>query len=245
MHKDWFINWFDSHYYHLLYGHRSDLEATDFVSHCVSLLNINHNTYLLDLACGKGRHARAFAKTGAQVTGLDLSLQSINEASKYADENLQFFVHDMRKPFRIAYYDIICNLFTSFGYFDNQRDQHKVANSIFQGLKKGGYFLIDFVNKQHAIGNINQKPYEKIEKEGVLFEIKRYMYADRMIKEIKVIDKEFTHIFTEKVFSYTPQEMKHLFTTCGFSTINIFGNYSLEPYDELNSPRMIFLFKKK
>lgn len=245
MQKDWFVNWFDSHYYHLLYGHRSDDEATEFVQHCVSLLNINHNTHLLDLACGKGRHAKAFAKTGAYVTGLDLSLQSICEASKYANENLHFFVHDMRKPFRIAYYDIICNLFTSFGYFDNPRDQHKVANSIFQGLKKGGFFLIDFVNKQHAIHNINQKPYEKIEKEGVVFEIKRYLDAHRMIKEIKVIDNELTHTFTEKVFSYSHQEMHNLFTSCGFSFINAFGNYSLETYDEINSPRMIFLFEKK
>lgn len=245
MQKDWFVNWFDSHYYHLLYGHRSDMEAKEFVSHCVSFLNINHNTKLLDLACGKGRHARAFAKTGAHITGLDLSLQSIFEASKYADENLQFFVHDMRKPFRIAYYDIICNLFTSFGYFDNHRDQHKVANSIFQGLKKGGLFLIDFVNKQHAVNNINQKPFEKIEKDGVLFEIKRYLEGHRMIKEIKVIDNEFIHTFSEKVYSYTPQEMLHLFTSCGLSFVNSFGNYSLEPYDEINSPRMIFLFEKK
>ena len=55
--KDWFVSWFDTEYYHTLYKHRDDTEAHDFVKNLVSFLKLTQNDTILDLACGKGRHA--------------------------------------------------------------------------------------------------------------------------------------------------------------------------------------------
>ncbi len=90
--KEWFEDWFDSKYYHLLYQNRSETEAVDFVEKIVMHFKLQTGMRLLDLACGKGRHAIAFAKHHLDVTGLDLSAESIALASKHEHENLHFYV---------------------------------------------------------------------------------------------------------------------------------------------------------
>jgi len=116
--KEWFASWFDSPYYHKLYDHRDYSEAELFISNLITYLAPPKSSRALDLACGKGRHSAQLAKNGLKVTGVDLSQESIDHAISLNIDNTSFYTHDMRKPFRINYYNYIFNLFTSFGYFD-------------------------------------------------------------------------------------------------------------------------------
>lgn len=102
--KSWYKNWFDSPYYHLLYQHRDEEEASQFIRTLINYLKPIHNSTMLDIACGKGRHSIALAEMGFDVTGIDLSWASIEEAKKSEHDKLHFYQHDMRLPFRINYY---------------------------------------------------------------------------------------------------------------------------------------------
>jgi len=121
----WFASWFDSPYYHVLYKDRDDSEAADFMDRLTQYLHLHPSSKILDLACGKGRHSRYLSSLGYDVTGVDLSTQSITFAKKFEKENLKFAVHDMCLPYKNAAFNTVFNLFTSFCYFDNELDKPK------------------------------------------------------------------------------------------------------------------------
>src|SRR5690606_21720625 len=126
---DWFESWFGSPYYHILYEHRDELEAQAFVEELINYLQPLPKSSMADIACGEGRYSIQLAEYGFDVVGIDLSHASIEKAKKHEKENLRFFVHDMRFPFYINYFDYVFNFFTSFGYFASQRDHLMAAKS--------------------------------------------------------------------------------------------------------------------
>ena len=75
--KDWFKDWFNSPYYHLLYKNRDDNEARSFMDVLLQKLNMKEGSCILDLACGKGRHSKYLNEKGFDVTGVDLAKESI------------------------------------------------------------------------------------------------------------------------------------------------------------------------
>lgn len=95
---------------------------------------------MLDIACGKGRHAIHLAENDYDVTGIDLSAQSIEEASLSEKDNLRFYQHDMRLPFWINYFHYAFNFFTSFGYFKTMRENYNVVETISKALKPGEFW---------------------------------------------------------------------------------------------------------
>src|SRR5262245_32659226 len=101
---EWYVDWFNSPYYHLLYNNRNDDEAVFFIDNLCNNLNLQPHARLWDIACGKGRHAIALNKKGYEVTGTDLSKNNIREALHNSNATLEFYVHDMREPFRVNYF---------------------------------------------------------------------------------------------------------------------------------------------
>ena len=242
--KEWFEDWFDSPYYHLLYKNRSDVEAKEFVDTIVRHFHLGTETVLLDLACGKGRHSIAFAAHGLDVTGVDLSMNSIEHASQFEHDKLHFYVHDMRHTFRANYFDIVCNLFTSFGYFNSAHDNLLAAQSMFHAVKKDGLVLVDFVNRNDAIRSIDSKHDEMIEVGDVRFTINRSYTAQRFVKKITIDDQGKQSCFEESLNSFSLEEMNEIFSAAGLTLLETFGNYQLSPYDPETSTRMILVFKK-
>ena len=133
----WFVDWFDTEYYHILYKNRNEKEAKKFIQNLIKRHPLEFGSKIMDLACGKGRHAKIISELGFDVIGLDLSKKSINEAKKYQiKDQLCFDVHDMRLPYaKEQTFDAIFNLFTSFGYFDDPNDNKRVFDSIHLQLK--------------------------------------------------------------------------------------------------------------
>ena len=100
---EWFKNWFNSPYYHILYKERDSYEAEYFIDNLIIYLKIAENSKIIDIACGKGRHSIYLEQKKMKVTGIDLSQKSINHAKKFENDNLFFFKHDMRKEFKDIY----------------------------------------------------------------------------------------------------------------------------------------------
>lgn len=239
---EWFSTWFDSKYYHILYQDRNDDEAHFFINNLINNYQPKKNATMLDLACGKGRHSIYLANKGYDVTGVDLSEQSIIHASDFSNEKLNFYVHDMRRSFRSNYYDYIFNFFTSFGYFSKELDNYLTLNAISAGLKSDGYFVMDFMNAEKSISHLVAKE-EKILND-IQFNISREVIKGTIVKTIQFSDEGKDFYFEERVRGFKLYEMARMFRKCGLEILDIYGDYDLSRYDVKESNRMILVAKK-
>ena len=241
--KEWFIDWFNSYYYHLLYKNRNDKEASDFIIRLTNYINLKPDTHVLDLGCGKGRHSFELKKHYKQVTGLDLSHNSIKEAKKHNLEGLFFTQQDMRFFKLDSKFDAVFNLFTSFGYFDNTDDNLNVLTNCHQHLTENGLLLIDFFNAQKVSANLIKQETKKID--GITFSIKREIVNNKIIKTIAFNDIGKEYYFQEKVQLLTLENFKTLLIKANFKLIKSFGSYHLTEFNSSNSDRLILLAEKK
>lgn len=235
--REWFKDWFDSKYYHILYKHRDESEAQLFIDALVRQLRLPEGARVLDLPCGKGRHSIYLAKKGFNVTGVDLSEQSIAYAKRLECGNLHFFVHDMRVPLRVNYFDAVLNLFTSIGYFERDTDNAKVISSAAKALKPGGTLVVDFMNAPKVIRGLVKEESKTIE--GITFNIKRYVENGFIVKEIRFEDEGQSHLFTERVKALTQSDFETYFNSCGLKIIHLWGSYGLQDFDSRDSDRLI------
>ncbi len=239
--KQWFENWFDTPYYHILYKKRDHSEAASFIDALIHYLNPPKTANFLDLASGKGRHSIYLNNKGFDVTGLDLSPNSIKCANKFASENLRFLEHDMRKPLRGLSFDYVFNLFTSLGYFETEAEDVEVLKNVKHILNPQGVFVLDFFNSLKPNTGFDTHFIKTIE--NVQFEIFKHLKNDIIIKTIKVTDQDKTFYFEEKVRNYNVNQFKQMFHAVGLTVIDTFGTYDLAPFVPENSERLILIAK--
>ncbi len=239
----WFESWFDSKYYHMLYSNRDDSEAEAFIGRIVDFLQPQSGARVLDLACGKGRHAVALHNKGLEVTGIDLSGQSILAAKNLESAGLSFFVHDMRHPFMVNYFDYTFNLFTSFGYFSNVRENEQVVKAVKSGLKKDGVFVIDFLNAElvRKMVEVNHEGINKVD--GIDFHWKKRIENNVVLKDISFEVENIKHTYTESVQLLNLGDFQKLLAPY-FTIDHVFGDYHLGKYEAATSPRLILVAKK-
>ncbi|MBC7862070.1 MAG: class I SAM-dependent methyltransferase [Bacteroidia bacterium] len=241
----WYKCWFNTSYYHTLYKNRNNEEAALFLDKLVAHLKLTPNSSVWDMACGKGRHTTYLAKKGFNSFGTDISENSIAEASQQITTNypsLHFFVHDMRNPLRINYFDCVLNIFTSLGYFENDRDDERVFQSAFQSCKSGGYVVVDFLNAIKVLNHL--VPEEKKTESGIEFNIKRKLENNSFKKEISFFADGQDWNFEESVKAYKKEDLLRMAIKAGFSGQEFFGNYNLDTFDEINSDRLILILRK-
>jgi SAM-dependent methyltransferase len=226
----------------MLYRNRDHSEAEHFISNLMRHLSLAKDACVWDLACGKGRHSIKLNSLGYRVVGTDLSEESIREASRSASDTLDFYVHDMRTPFRINYFDAVLNLFTSIGYFNDHRDNYCVFQNVFNALKNNGVFVIDFFNSAKVKSCL--VPSAKEQRGDITFMITKRLEDKKIIKHIKFVDKGKEYNFEEKVIMYTLDDLLNYASKAGFKLKETFGNYDLDKFDEQNSDRLIAVFHK-
>jgi len=242
--KEWFSTWFDSPYYHILYEQRDEDEAAAFITSLQNKLALTPGARVLDAACGKGRHAITLEQLGFSVDAFDLSTANIESATVFENKNLLFFVHDLREPLPLQnQYDAIFNFFTSFGYFDDQRDNQKAFDTFSGGLKVGGLLVVDFFNPTYVLANL--MPSETVECQGISFRIKRWSEEGYLYKSIEFTDQGKEYSFLEKVELVAKNDFIAYAAKAGLSLVDLKGDYNLSAFDELESPRMIFIWAKK
>jgi SAM-dependent methyltransferase len=242
--NEWYKEWFNSAFYHQLYFNRDEKEAQQFIDRLLSYLQPVAESRMLDVGCGRGRHARYLASKGFDVTGSDLSFNSIDYAKQYEAENLHFYQHDMRLPFWMNYFDFAFNFFTSFGYFATRREHDDAIRTISQSLKPGGVFLLDYLNVHYAEDHLVHNEVKQVN--GTEYEIHRWHDAAHFYKRITISDASLEKPleFTEKVAKFSLGDFTDMLSFQKMQVEQVFGDYQLNSYHVRSTPRLIVLAKK-
>lgn len=242
--KEWYKDWFNSPFYHKLYFERDENEASAFILRLLDHLKPAPRSLMLDVACGKGRHSKFLAEQGFDVTGIDISADSIQHAKQFENEQLHFFQHDMRLPAWINYFDHAFNFFTSFGYFNTRREHDDAMRTIVKSLKPSGTVLFDYLNvhfvEEHLVHNEMKTVGETV------YEIHRWMDEGHFYKKITVTDPSMDqgYTYTEKVAKLNLGDFTDMLSFQGMQVTEVFGNYELGHYDVRKTPRMIVVARK-
>lgn len=240
--KEWFSEWFDSPYYHTLYKQHDEKDAQRALDNLLQALNLPQGSRILDLACGKGRHARHLADQGYDVTGLDISNASIAFARQFEHERLAFYQYDMRLPYRVNYFDGILNMFTSFGYFQHDRDHLLVLKNVQKGLKPGGLFLLDYFNSVWVRAHLVRQEVKIVD--NIEFYLKKSARMGHVYKTVEFTTGGRPFKFRERVRLFTLADFEQLYAAAGLQLVQTFGGYDLCPYDPEESKRLIMIVRK-
>jgi 2-polyprenyl-3-methyl-5-hydroxy-6-metoxy-1,4-benzoquinol methylase len=244
MQQAWFKDWFNTPYYHQLYFKRDEKEAAAFIDQLIDYLKPPPGSSMLDVACGKGRHSIQLASKGFDVTGIDLSEDSIDEALQYQTATLHFYRHDMRLPSWINYFDYAFNFFTSFGYFKTRREHDNAIRTVAQSIKPGGFFVMDYLNTHFAEDHIIHQSEKEVD--GINFIITKWFDETHFYKKIIVEDEALQEplIFTERVAKFSLGDFTEMFAYQGLQIQEVFGDYNFSNYDVKKSSRLIMIAKK-
>ena len=240
----WYKDWFSSPFYHKLYFERDEKEADAFIRKLIEHLRPPGGSRMLDVACGKGRHSRILASLGYQVTGIDISLSSIETAKQYEMDNLDFYVHDMRLPFWGNYYDYAFNFFTSFGYFQTWREHDDAIRTIAKSLQPGGILVIDYLNVHYAEDHLLNDETRRIGNTN--YTIRRWHDETHFYKKISVKDEALERPleYTEKVAKFSLGDFTDMLAFQGLQVQEVFGDYQFGKYDVRKTPRLILVARK-
>lgn len=204
------------------------------VGQIVKLLQIAPQARILDLCCGIGRHTLELSRQGFEVVGVDRTTTYIEKARQVAAENdlrAEFVVGDMRDYCVPAGFDIVLNLFGSFGYFEDPGDDRKVVANMYASLRPGGRFLIETMGKEILARQFQEKDWTE---EG-----------DLLLLSEKKVGPEWRRVHTRwiaikgtqrlehrvSVRSYSAVELSSLLFECGFPKVRVYGDLEGIDYD--------------
>ncbi|MEI6757251.1 MAG: class I SAM-dependent methyltransferase [Chlorobium sp.] len=246
----WFEEWFNHPLYLAVYSHRDKDEAVRCIHTILSLSGLDlinpDLVSVLDIACGAGRHALELARLGYRVTGNDLSPFLLEEARKEAARNLlqiELTCCDMRHIPAGGNYDLVVQLFTSFGYFDSKEEDRQVLGKVYNTLGSGGWYVLDLINPLHLARTLLS---ESCKSSGELsIHEKRKLEGERISKTITITSPSKEQLtFQESVRLYSKSEIVRVLQGEGFRVETIIGNYDGDPFEENESPRMILFCRK-
>ncbi|RYY40410.1 MAG: class I SAM-dependent methyltransferase [Chitinophagaceae bacterium] len=242
--REWYTSWFNSEFYHKLYFDRDEQEAEHFLDRLVAHLKPAAGSRMLDVACGKGRHSRFLASRGYDVTGIDISPESILQAKDFETEHLHFAVHDMRLPFWVNYFDYTFNFFTSFGYFATRREHDDALRTMARSIHPGGTLLIDYLNVHYVEDRLVHNEERTIG--STHYEIHRWHDSAHFYKKIMVndpaLERPIEH--TEKVAKFSLGDFTDMLSFQGLQVQEVYGDYALGTYDVRKCPRLIVLARR-
>lgn len=248
--REWFEEWFDHPLYLQVYHHRDDEEATRCAKTILALCGLEdapQPAELLDIACGAGRHALAFARLGYRVTANDLSpflLDRARELSLQERLHLEFSRQDMRRITFNRQFDLIVQLFSSFGYFESERDDRDVIASVSTLLRPGGCYVLDLINPGHLERHF--VPHTSRKAGSLLITEERTLTETHVTKRITVLEENGQeHSFNESVKLFSREETFDLLASEGFRVDRLAGDYNGGDFNAETSPRMMLFARQQ
>ncbi len=244
--SDWFKEWFASKEYLDVYSHRDEYDASKIVDLILKKTMVNHDALILDAACGSGRHTLLLTEKGFNVTSFDLSRQLLGIAKKeFSDGGLEhkLILADLRNIFFKVQFDIILNLFTSFGYFNEDTENFIFFDNSRSFLKKDGLIIFDYFNSYFIKENFEPVSEKSINGKKIIE--RRFIEGDTIIKLVDIITNKTTKNFTERVKLYSDKYLLEKFSALGFETKYMFGDYSGNSFNAAQSKRLILFLRLK
>ncbi len=245
MNSEWFYTWFETEEYLNVYQHRNEAEAEDLVNLILRNISLPGSAKILDMACGTGRHSILFAKKGYSVTAVDLSknMLSVAQEKAYSENlNINFIQSDLRHFNYSEKFNLILNLFTSFGYFENDDDNLGILKLAYNHLMKNGYFILDYFNGYFLEQNLIRESVDPINNSEIIQ--RRRIDGNRVIKEITIKDNGYSKNYLESVRMYYAEELNNMLTEIGFAIEKTFGDFQGSNFDKILSNRIILLARK-
>ncbi len=239
----WYATWFNTPYYHDLYSHRDYHEARGLIQALCKALGIKSGERALDMACGRGRHAKVLQELGLKTTGIDLSAESIAYAQEMANEHLEFKVGNMLETIDIEPVNWTFNLFTSFGYFESDDDHQLALNNMANTLVPGGKLVMDYMNAGVIMDQL--VPKNTVTTAMATYNITRRVENGYIIKNIELSEDGCSIFqFQERVRAFSQEELRRMLENAGLTVRSVHGDYDLGEFDQEYSERMIFIATK-
>jgi SAM-dependent methyltransferase len=237
---DWFEEWFGEDYLRI-YQHRDETEAEHVVDLIVGTLEGREIHSVLDLGCGEGRHSRSLCERWWTV-GLDLSAALLRIARREMP-NGPYVRADMRElPFAAGSFDLVVNLFTSFGYFEDDRENERVLICVGETLRDGGTLVIDFLNASEVRTDL--VPYDERVENGITIEQTRTISPDDRFVEKTIRLRERGKEYIERVRLLSAKDLQRMVETAGFEIIRRAGDYAGAEWSD-HSPRTILFARRR
>lgn len=237
---DWFEEWFGEDYLHI-YQHRDEMEAERAIELIATNLAGRRIDTVLDLACGAGRHTRVLRERWWTV-GLDLSMSLLKIARKESSD-APYVRADMRElPFAESSFDLVVNLFTSFGYFGDDSEHVRVLACVGAAMKHGGTLVIDFLNASQVRRDL--VAYDERVENGITIEQRRAISPDDRFVEKTIRLRESGKEYIERVRLLSPRDLQRMLIATGFKIAKLFGDYSGGDWSE-DSPRTILFASRE
>ncbi len=232
---EWFEEWFGETYLEM-YPHRDENDAAAAVELISNVAKLKSGR-VLDLASGPGRHSNVLRNHARQVVGVDLSAPLLRRARQDYSPPLSVVRGDMRfLPLAASSFDLVVNLFTSFGFFETDDQHGAVLGEVARVLCRSGWFVLDYLNASRVRDDLVER--EHLTLGGRQVAVERRISADGrfVLKDMKLIDEG--RGFQERVRLFSPEELENLLAAAGFSVRDRFGSYQGETLTA-DSPRAL------
>lgn len=239
--EDWFQQWFDADYA-ALYAHRDAAEAAQGVQTALCAAPELAEGWVLDLACGSGRHLEALRAHNPSAFGLDLSRELLAAATPGTRPWL--LQADMRRlPVRPGCLRGICLWFTPFGYFDDGENRAMVRE-LGSCLAPGGVLWLDYLNAPALRDSLSAAP-EVVERGGLRATVRRSLEGHRVVKRIRLEPSAggVARDVVESVHLYDPEQLEEIGAAAGLHLRSALGDYHGGAY-RTGSERWIGIFVK-
>ncbi len=234
---DWYNHdelWEDT--MNIMFGNEVWERAPEEVEQVLMLGGLTPPIRVLDLPCGPGRHALEFARLGCAVTGVDRTPAYLKQARERIDAaklDVKLIEADMLAFKQPAAFDLVSNLYTSFGYFEAMDDDMQVLANFYDCLRPGGVLVMDLIGKEILARKYTPRDWNRLD-DGTLVLQERSLHHDWswienrwiIIKDGKQHDYRLAHRL------YGASDLRHALKQTGFLDIQIYGHLSGIPYDQ-------------
>jgi ubiquinone/menaquinone biosynthesis C-methylase UbiE len=230
----------------LIFTAERQKSAEKVVLEIISLLKVNKDQKILDLCCGVGRHTLCFARLGFQITGVDINQDFLDTIAQIARSeglnNVELINCDMTKFRNVNKYDLICNLWDSFG-FNSIEEDFKCLRNVYDSLKQNGKFVMEISTTEVTAKRFVPRKWN--------FENGMYILKERIpdkdlrgliLRTITIKGSEILK-FERYMYQYTAYELVDSLKKVGFQKIELFENFKEDAYN-YNSNNLVLVASK-
>jgi SAM-dependent methyltransferase len=224
---DWWQTWFGPGYLALYDAYLAERTPVE-VDQLEALLRIHPPRRVLDLPCGQGRHSIELARRGYEVTGVDLSSFMLEVAKKRAAAagvEVRWLEGDMRRPIRGESFDVILNLFTSFGYFADPADDQRVLTAGAAMLAPGGRLLLEVINGTRIMNDFQPREWFTVGRAAVMEARTLDRSSQRMVVERTVSLPPDEETSVHAIRLYTGEQIEAAMRSAGFGRVDVYGDW--------------------